>query len=402
MIRLSELQGPADRGLDPVAPEERGLLYRALRIARLADDTPRGLRRRVLAFALLSWLPLLLLSTAEGHLLDGGMVVPFVRDVEAHVRFLIVIPLLLMAEVEARRILPSLVREFPLRGLIPAQAMPRFDAAIASAFRLRNSVWAELLLVGLVYGVFISVVWRQYGASYAVTWFASTSAAGPQLTLAGYWYLLVSLPLVQFLLLRWYLWIVIWARFLWQVSRIELNLTPTHPDRAGGLGFLQSSGYLFTTMAIAIGAVMAGPIASQIFFKGAALPDFADEIVLVVAFVVCAALGPLLFFEPQLRAAKKTGLLEYGRLADRHAREFHTKWLHGGSGADEALVGSPDISSLADMGGAYQIVEGMRLVPANYIAVIHLAVATLIPVAPLLLTMIPLNELAQKLFTIVL
>ncbi len=155
-------------------------------------------------------------------------------------------------------------------------------------------------------------------------------------------------------------------------------------------------------MAIAVGAVMAGPIASQIFFKGAALPDFADEIVLVVAFVVCAALGPLLFFEPQLRAAKKTGLLEYGRLGNRYVREFHAKWVGGSAPAGEPLVGSADIQSLADMGGAYEIVEGMRIVPASYTAVIHLAVATLIPVAPLLLTMIPLNELAQKLFTIVL
>jgi hypothetical protein len=401
MIKLSELQPPG-HAIDSQTPEERGLLYRALRMARLADDTSRGLRRRVLAFALLSWLPLLLLTTAERNLLDGSAAVPFVRDVEAHVRFLIVIPLLLIAEVEARRILPLLVREFPRRGLIPAPAMPRFEAAIASAYRVRNSVWAELVLIGLAYGVFIAVVWRQYGATYAVTWYASSSAAGSQLTLAGYWYLLVSLPLVQFLLLRWYLWIVIWARFLWQVSRIELNLTPTHPDRAGGLGFLQGSGYLFTTMAIAIGAVMAGPIASQILFKGAALPDFADEIVLVAAFVVCAALGPLLFFAPQLRAAKKTGLLEYGRLGNRYVREFHAKWVGGSPPADEPLVGSADIQSLADMGGAYEIVEGMRLVPANYTAPVHLAVATLIPVAPLLLTMIPLNELAQKLFTIVL
>jgi hypothetical protein len=36
----------------------------------------------------------------------------------------------------------------------------------------------------------------------------------------------------------WHVRFFIWYRFLWQVSKIPLNLIPTHPDRAGGLGFL--------------------------------------------------------------------------------------------------------------------------------------------------------------------
>ena len=53
----------------------------------------------------------------------------------------------------------------------------------------------------------------------------------------------MSLPIFQFLLCRWYFRLFIWARFLWQVSRIDLSLVPTHPDRVGGLGFLSDTVY---------------------------------------------------------------------------------------------------------------------------------------------------------------
>ena len=51
----------------------------------------------------------------------------------------------------------------------------------------------------------------------------------------------VSVPLFQFILLRWYFRIFIWARFLWQVSRIDLAYAPAHPDRLGGSGSCPAS-----------------------------------------------------------------------------------------------------------------------------------------------------------------
>ena len=292
-----------------------------------------------------------------------------------------------------------MVQEFPRRGLVPAEAMPRFEAAVASGSRLRNSALAEAGLLVLVYAVFMGLIWRQYASTYASTWYATTTPAGTRLTLAGYWFVFVSLPIVQFLMLRWYLWILIWARFLWQVSRIRLKLASTHPDRAGGLGFLESSGHIFLMVALAHGALAAGPLASLILFKGAALREFADVLALLVAWVALVVFGPLLFFMPQLVAAKKVGLFEYGRLAERYVRQFHEKWLDDRAHTDEPLIGSADIQSLADLGNAYNVVEGLRLAPISYVAVLRLAAATLVPVAPLLLTMVPLNELVLRLFS---
>ncbi len=106
--------------------------------------------------------------------------------------------------------------------------------------RLRNSLAAELLLVVAIYG--LGFQFRDYIAVDASTWAAGPAAGSgsgfANLSLAGWWNALVSVPLFQFLLLRWYFRLFIWARFLWQVSRFDLKLLPAHPDGVGGLGFL--------------------------------------------------------------------------------------------------------------------------------------------------------------------
>jgi hypothetical protein len=293
-----------------------------------------------------------------------------------------------------------LLKQFLERNLIPESALARFEAAIVSAFRLRNSVLAEVLLIVVVYVVGVLIVWRHYMALDTATWYATPSVEGLKLRLSGMWYGYVSLPMFQFLLCRWYFRFFIWARFLWQVSRINLSLVPTHPDRVGGLGFLSNAVYAFIPLLIAHGALVAAQLANRIFFLGATLPRFTIEILVLVIFVNCVVLGPLLVFAAQLAQAKRLGLREYGTLAERYVREFEAKWLRGGAPADEPLIGSGDIQSLADLGNSFEVVRTMRLVPFTKETILQLAAATLAPVAPLLLTIMPLEELLKKLFGI--
>jgi len=138
-------------------------------------------------------------------------------------------------------------------------------------------------------------------------------------------------------------------------------------------------------------------IASKIFHAGASLPEFKLELIGIVAVMVFAILGPMLAFSTKLGAAKRAGLREYGTLAQQYVREFDRKWLRGGAPPDEPLIGSADIQSLADLGNSFEVVKGMRLAPFTLQAVLQLAVASLVPVAPLLLTMISLEELVVRL-----
>jgi hypothetical protein len=377
-----------------------GPLFQLLRRSHLSGDAFELTHRRIVVLTLVAWLPLLVLCALAGTVSGDAVAVPFFADVEVHVRFLVALPLLILAELVVHRRMRLVVRQFLDRQLIAAEARERFDEAIASVLRLRNSTFVELLLIALVYGVGVFVVWRLYGMHGSATWHTVPAVAGLRLSPAGVWFTFVSLPLFQFLLLRWYFRVFIWARFLWQVSRLPLSLVPAHPDRVAGLGFLSSVAHAFIPLAVAHGALLSGLIGSRILNFGAALADFKIEIGAVVALVLGLVFGPLLVMAPQLARAKRDGVREFGTLAERYVREFDAKWLRGGAPADEAFVGSADIQSLADLGNSFDIVRTMRPILGTRDAVIQLAVATLLPLAPLLLTVMPLEEVLKKLFGI--
>jgi hypothetical protein len=379
-----------------------GPLFQLFCRAHLSGNALELLQQRIVVITLIAWLPLLGLSLVEGVALGAGAAVPFLLDVEAHMRFLIALPLLIVSELVVHERMRFVVRQFLERNLIPDGAMSCFNQAIASAFRLRNSAAAEALLIAFVYVVGIVLFWRHYVALSAATWYAMPGPEGLTLSITGTWYAYVSLPIYQFLLVRWYYRIFIWARFLWQVSRIGLSLIPTHPDRVAGLGFLANTVFAFMPLAVAHGAMLAGPLANRILYLDAALPDFKVEIAVVVTFLLCLALGPLLVFAPQLAQAKRAGNREYGALAARYVREFDTKWLRGGAKSDEPLVGSGDIQSLADLANSFEVVRTMRIAPITRDALIRLVAATVAPVVPLALTMMPLEELLRKLLGILL
>src|SRR5512139_140349 len=205
-----------------------GPLFQLLRRAHLTGDTLQLLRRRVLMISLFTWLPLLVLSALEGQALGGSAAVPFLLDVEVHAKFLVVLPLLIIAELVVHQRMRLVVKQFLDRNLIAENDLPRFNATVESAFRLRNSVLAEVLLIAFVYVVGVLIIWRQFTAMSTTTWYAVASPEGSKLSLSGVWYGYVSVPLFQFLMMRWYFRIFVWARFLWQVSRLDLSLGPTH------------------------------------------------------------------------------------------------------------------------------------------------------------------------------
>jgi len=377
-----------------------GPLYQFLRRSRLTGDAFELATRRIVAISLFAWLPLLVLSAITGEVWGSAVAVPFLADIEVHVRFLVAMPLLIIAELVVHRRLRLVVRQFLDRQLVPDEAKRRFDDAIASVMRLRDSTWIELLLIAIVYGVGVFWVWRLYAVLDTTAWYTVPSVAGSRLSAAGMWYTFVSVPLFQFMLLRWYFRLFIWARFLWLVSRIDMSLVPTHPDRVGGLGFLSATAFAFIPLALAHGAVLSGMIANRTLLIGTPLTAFKVEIGVVVVFVQCLVFVPLLMFAPQLAEAKRRGLREYGTLAERYVREFDAKWLRGGAPPAEGLIGSADLQSLADLGNSFEVVRTMRAALMTRDAIIQLGVATLIPLAPLLLTMMPLEELLKRLFGI--
>lgn len=116
----------------------------------MSGDVLELARRRVIVIALIASLPLLVLSFIEGHAL-GGIKIPFLYDIEAHVRFLVALPILVGAELIVHSRIRPAVRRFVERRIVVAEDLPRFNAAIASATRVRNSLFVEGALLVLVY-----------------------------------------------------------------------------------------------------------------------------------------------------------------------------------------------------------------------------------------------------------
>jgi len=242
-----------------------GPVYQLYRKSHLTGDALELLYRRVLVITTIAWLPLLLLST-KGFLLGRPDRLSFFTDVEVHVRFLIALPVLIFAELIVHSRITPVVRRFIERRIVLPEDLPRFDRAIESAIRLRNSIPVEVGLLILVY-TFGLWLWNSRIAIDSATWYALPGGRW-HLTPAGYWYVFISIPIAQFVLLRWYLRLFIWFRFLWQVSRINLNLIPTHPDRCAGLAFLGRSSYAYGPLLFAQGAMLAGVVASRVFTEG--------------------------------------------------------------------------------------------------------------------------------------
>ena len=368
----------------------RGPSFRmAQRFGFNRPDRPRRIRK-ILLLILVTWVPLVLLSLVAGHAFGNRVAVTLLRDPVILSRFLFVLPLLALAEIVVERSLGVQARQFLASGVVPAGEADKLEAAKAEALRLRESVVAEGVIVVLAVAIAIIVqVVIRFGSEES-TW--KRSDAG--ITLAGWWYILVSLPILFFFLLRWFWIFLLWSRFLFRISRLGLELTPTHPDRAGGLGFLGWGLASFGLVLMAISAVLSGSLAYEIVHRGSSLNILKYHIMIFVVLAIVILHAPLIVFTGRLARCRFRGLLDFGSLIGDHDRAFNEKWLKS---QGSSLLGSAHMGSLAHMSPVYEQVERMQLLPFDRKAIIVLVAAALIPMIPLLGTVIGLTEILSML-----
>jgi len=368
----------------------------------LADPVTGQLRMRaILVLPLLLWLPVYLLTALSGHANVPGLSLAFLSDYNVHGRLLFALPLMLLAEMLTERSMTPVSMRFRSNGLIPAASQSRFSEILMSTNRLRQAVWPELLLVAVVYVIGIGFMWRAIWAIDAGSWYRPAAGEAWPLSLAGYWYVLVSLPVFQFVLCRWYVRLLIWFRFLWQVSGIPLALQPSHPDRRGGLGFLSTAINGFLMLAAALGAQLSGHLATEVFVFGQSLLSYKDVVLAMVLLVLAIMLGPLLVLSPQMIHAKRSGLASFGVLASHYIASFDDKWLPRSARPEpDGLLGNSDIQSLADLGGSYDMVRAMRPTPVSKEDLVSFTAMTLLPILPLMLAALPLEQIVKRLMSV--
>jgi hypothetical protein len=375
----------------PVRPSlvRGGPSYHLARGLGLEPPTPPRRLRKIVLLVLVTWVPLVLLSFLQGQ----RVALPLLLDPVIYSRFLVVVPLLELAQIVVETSLAVQMRHFLDSGLVPERERPRFESAQDAVIRLRGSVVVEAVIAAL--SVIIPVVSRvvvKLGMGDS-----SWERLGTTITTAGWWYILVSLPILYFLLLRWVWVFLLWAAFLFRVSRLDLELTPTHPDRAGGLGFLGWGLASFAIVLLAVSAVLSGSFAGEILFRGSSLDRLKYHVIIFVGLAIVILHAPLLAFTGRLGRCRFQALLDFGTLSGCHDRAFDEKWVKPQGINRESLLGNPDVSSLADIAIAFEHVERMKLIPWDKKALIVLVLAALVPMIPLVGTAIPLTEILAKL-----
>jgi hypothetical protein len=372
---------------------EGGPLYHVEQRVGLMKKGKRLTIRRAVVAALLAWFPLLILSAIQGAAWGHKVDVPYLRDFSAWTRFLIAIPLLLLAEIIIGPRVSEAAEHFVTSGVVTEKDYQRFDRAIVDGLRLRDSVLAEIILACIAY--LIPFLAFRSTAVHASTWYATWNNNSYSITIAGWWMLLFCAPLLNFLLLRWLWRLFLWFRFLAEVRGMDIQLFPTHPDEAGGIGFVGEVQQFFGVLLFAYSAGIAGVFANDVVYGKVPLTHFAP---LILAYAVCTTIvivAPLTVFSGKLLRAKRVGMHEYGALATTYTGSFHRKWIRGENPEQEQLLGTGDIQSLADLGNSYAFIEKMNILPIDLRSLVQLVVAALLPMAPLLLAVMSPKELLR-------
>ena len=374
-----------------------GPFYRLWLRTGLAGPPLKRPLRRTLFFVLISWLPLLLLNSIHPQ----KLATPFWGDLDVNVRLLFALPLLIFGELYNAVHLRAVVRQFVDRRIIATDTLPAFKAIIASTERLRDSWIPEALILVAAYTLGIWV-WQSNHPLIISTWYADLSGGSLHYTPAGYWFVFVTVPLFQFLTLRWLWRIALWYQFVWRVSRLPLRLNLFHPDSSGGLGFLERSTIAFAPILVAYSAVEAGLIGNRIWYAGARLAEFEMDIAGLAIFEALLVLLPLTFFITTLESAKWTSIREFGNLASVYVEAFREKWIPGGMPEADGLLGNADLQSLADLGHSYLFARHIRPIPISKGMLVSLAALIVAPLLPLALTIMPVEQILERLVKVVL
>ena len=374
---------------------EGGPIYRFQKAIGMALPDRRGVVKRAFLTTLVTWIPLLLLSLLQHRSFDSGIKIPFLSDFAVSIRFLVGLPLLVIAETVIDPRLNHAVKHFVDSGLVTVEKLPAFEEAIRRTNRLRDSALPAILILVAAFAPSIWYRQTEFLRAGISTWHTMVSTSGEHLSLAGWWFGTISLPLYRVLLFRWIWIILLWTIFLKKASKIELHCIGTHPDTCGGLGFLAEIQPFFGFIGFACSAVMAGALGNEIAYQGATVSSLKFLIIVYCVLAVILLAAPLLVLTPKLAKIKRRDQYHYGTLGVAYSGAFEAKWIQGLSSDRESLLGTSDIQSLADLYNSFSIIREMNVVLIDKRLLAALAFSAILPILPMIVIATPTQELVR-------
>ena len=375
------------------------LLYRLQRRIGLIPAEGPGIARRALFWSLFAWLPIALWAWSTGRALPPGGGEPLLAHFGIHVRFLVAVPLLIFAEAPVHGLFRGLLPYFARSKLMPETELPRFRAALTDIARLRNATlpWVAILAVMIAVITFSDVLHD----SHEIAWAVDGEGISRRLGFGTLWFLYVGRPIYLTILLSW-LWRVVLLILLFRrIAKLNLSIVPTHPDRAGGLGFLGRFPKAFLLVALAVSAVLASRWAHDVVYHGVTVQSLRMPMIALVILLVVLFTSPAFMFIGPLIRAKKQALLDYGALIGGHGRLVHRRWIEEREVKDDGILSAPELGPVADTISLYEAVKRMRMVPVDKSSLIPLVFAAGLPMIVVMAIQFPVGQILRMLLKIV-
>ncbi len=370
------------------------LVFRFYRRIGLIPTEGLGILRRALFFTMLAWLPLVLWGQIDGATIHSQLNEPLFRHFGIHARFLVAIPLIIFGEGITQGVVAELIPNFRNSGLISDDQQNAFKQAIQNTLLLRNSTMPWVVIAVLVLTPLI--LHPPFQEMHELNWANTGTPTEFNLGFGGRWMVYVSRPIFSALVYL-SLWrLVLLFLLLKRIAALDLEIVPTHPDRAGGLGFLEKIPVAFSLFVFAISLVLASRLAHEVIYHGLQVQSLKLLTVVFLVVVLLFFLSPLLVFIPKLAATKRKARLEYGALVGHHGRLVYKRWILHETITDDSLLQAPEIGPVADTLSLYEAVIQMRMAPIGKAAILNIVLPAVIPLIALFAIQIPIKDTLLK------
>jgi hypothetical protein len=375
-----------------------GLVHRLLQASGALRCGARLSCWLAILVALLSTLPLLLSCLAANTLWSTHAGMGLFGDYATLCRLLIALPLLVVAAPRADALLQTALRQLSRASMVHPRRSVALDDWLATIRRLRDGWFPEVACVLVAFAPALS----DPGTANQMPGIADWRWIEGDLTTAGRWYEGLSLPLFRLLLLLWLWRFLLWSILLLRLPRLGLLVRPEHPDGAGGLAFLGDAQQRFAVLSLAAGIVLGGACINHIVYLGQPLSSMAHLLGGYVLGSTVALVAPLLLLSPAMLRARRHALYRFGALGSRAATQFEQRWRSTPTlpAADESLLDHGDASALADFGSVYHTLATMAVIPLSRWNLLSIALHAALPLCPLLLFAMSIDELVSKLLNI--
>ncbi len=353
--------------------------------------------KKIFLIIAVSWLPLLIISYFSGTMLssDSKIKIPFLYDYLSNARLLISFPVIFLSISIINSLVSKSFDQFVSAEIIKKEDLEKFRKISDTYSKLNDSKFSNVIIIILSY-FWIYLFWKDYEDISGVNSWKFSGSGNEGLQPAGYWYFIFSVPVVQIFLFKMLWTFLLWSFSLFRIAKLNLNISSSSPDGAGGLAFIGYTQIFFGLLGFAQNVTFSAGIANKIVYNNESFMDYRINIILGIISVSLIYIAPLLFFTKHLLNAKLVTLFEYSKLGLYYGTSFENKWIKKKlPDNSESLLGTADIQSLADLNNSVKMVQDQLIFPLRFSSFFVFFAVLIIPYLPLLLLRFTSEEILQ-------